>query len=178
MQIKHNLLNKNTTANRVSSRGNPVNLSLQPSLHLCKAPFGDRANKNSIVNRGSPICVRKRNPADCHHVFVWFCLWDSKFVFIIWFSRGSFGQPCYYIVFAIGVYMFDLILPPYWSYPLSFKQTISGCFWPIVCKLCVCSIYLNVVSQTLRSIFPFLSRHKFATWPSWIIGNCSASWNG
>ena len=95
MQIKHNLLNKNTTANRVSSRGNPVNLSLQPSLHLCKAPFGDRTNKNSIVNRGSPICVRKRNPADCHHLFVWFCLWDSKFVFIIWFSRGSFGQPCY-----------------------------------------------------------------------------------
>ena len=94
MQIKHNLLNKNTTANRVSSRGNPVNLSLQPSLHLCKAPFGDRTNKNSIVNRGSPICVRKRNPADCHHLFVWFCLWDSEFGFIIWFSRGSFGQPC------------------------------------------------------------------------------------
>ena len=94
MQIKNNLLNKNTTANRVSSRGNPVNLSLQPSLHLCKAPFGDRTNKNSIVNRGSPICVRKRNPADCHHLFVWFCLWDSKSVFIIWFSKGSFGQPC------------------------------------------------------------------------------------
>ena len=92
MQIKHNLLNKNTTANTVSSRGNPVNLSLQPSLHLCKAPFGDRTNKNSIVNRGSPICVRKRNPADCHYLFVWFCLWDSKFVFIIWFSRGSFGK--------------------------------------------------------------------------------------
>ena len=95
MQIKHNLLNKNTTANRVASRRNPVNLSLQPSLHLCKALFGDRTNKNSIVNRGSPICVRKRNPADCHHLFVWFCLWDSEFGFIIWFSRGSFGQPCY-----------------------------------------------------------------------------------
>lgn len=93
MQIEHNLLNKNTTANRVSSRGNPVNLSLQPSLHFCKAPFGDRTNKNSIVNRGSLICVRTRNPADCHHLFVWFCLWDSNLFSSFDFQEGLLDNP-------------------------------------------------------------------------------------
>ena len=45
MQIKRHLFSRNTKANRASSRRNPVNLSLQPSLHLYKAFFGDGTNK-------------------------------------------------------------------------------------------------------------------------------------
>ena len=73
IQIKHNLFNKMPTTNRVSSRENLVNLSFQPSLYLCKTPFGDRTNKNLIVNKGSPISMRKRNPADCHCLFDFVC---------------------------------------------------------------------------------------------------------